>query len=66
MTSNLRILCTGWVCDGDIHLRIPPKPADDTPPDGTLQQIEDDANADVLAEEYQDWFSDDDFNRRGF
>jgi hypothetical protein len=54
--NELRILCVGKIVDGPIEWNppLPPEPE----PDGTLQDIMDIANADMLAEEYEDYFLD--------
>jgi hypothetical protein len=65
MNTNLRIMLTGEiVAGGPIDWNIPPLPQE-RPVDGLTQEAIDAAHADVLAEEWQDYFLDEEFNRGG-
>ncbi len=78
---SLYIMLVGKICGDDFAWIIPPPPAVDEidapatcsyfahpfpPVDSLTQEAIDAAHAEVLAEEWQDYFLDEEFNRGGY
>jgi len=61
--ATTHLLCTGKIVDGDVQWQIAPPLADETPTDGELQRLIDEAE---MTAELEDYLLDVEWMRGGF